>query len=41
MLARQTRVAFAAGDTARRELRWLAFLGSPPGNRCLPDMSAF
>ena len=37
MLARQTGVALAPADTARRVLRWLALRGSPPGNRALPD----
>jgi hypothetical protein len=38
MLARQTGVALAPADTARRVLHWLALRGSPPGNRALPDM---
>jgi hypothetical protein len=38
MLARQSGAALAAGDTARRLLRWLASRDSPPGNRALPDM---
>jgi hypothetical protein len=38
MLARQTGVVLAAGDTVRRVFRWLALRGSPPGNRDLPDM---
>jgi hypothetical protein len=39
MLARQTGVALAPADTARRVLRWLALRGSPPGNRARPDIS--
>jgi hypothetical protein len=27
-------------DPARTLVRWLAFRGTPPGNRCLPDKVA-
>src|SRR5437763_1812422 len=32
MLARQTGVILVWGEPARRELRWLALRGSPPGS---------
>jgi hypothetical protein len=35
----QVGLILPGGDPARSLLRWLAFRGSPPGNRCLPDMS--
>src|ERR1700730_445665 len=34
---RQVGLILPDGDPARSLLRWLAFRGSPPGNRCLPD----
>ena len=35
--ARQVGLIVVGRDPARSLLRWLAFRGSPPGNRCLPD----
>jgi hypothetical protein len=35
--ARHVGLIRAGRDPARTLLRWLAFRGTPPGNRCLPD----